>query len=223
MPRRKTDGETGTNNTGQPVKQPRVRKKKEPSSICSTPTGEHPPGGLKLETPHSMGGMPPPGCGPMDGPPMPHGMMAGGMPMPGMHMQHLGLPNGTPCGPPGCPSGPHGQQMMDDGNNGPGGMLPYGAGQPHPQVKLKQFLRIFVFYRLNSGQSLRVLSTRASWLEFTSSFCPAANAHVLWTRGTDAWTTTSAYDDATATDWSWPTSATSNGSTACATRPVSSV
>jgi hypothetical protein len=141
MPRRKNadgDAATANNNTGaQPAKQPRVRKKKEPaSSICTTPTGDHPPPGmLKLEAQQAMGGMPP-GCGgpggPMDGP-MPHGMLGG--PPPGMHMQHHhhpGLPNGIGGG------GPH-HQMMEDGSNGPGGMGPaFGAGPPQVCLNLPQ-------------------------------------------------------------------------------------
>lgn len=110
------------------MKQPRVRKKKEPSSICSTPTGEHPPGGMKLEQqqppPHQLG-MPPHGCGTMDGPMAHHGMLAGPH---GMHMPHPGLMNGGP-GPGGGP------QMMEDGSNGPGGMgPPYGGGPPQVNI-----------------------------------------------------------------------------------------
>lgn len=113
MPRRKnTDGDGN-----QTVKQPRVRKKKEPSSICSTPTTEHSSAQMKLEMGHSMPVMPP-GCGSvsqMD-------VMMGGPPM---HVQHL--PNGTPCD-----AGPHHQQMMEEGSNGPGGIgPPFGGGPPH--------------------------------------------------------------------------------------------
>ena len=112
MPRRKNvDGDAATTN----VKQPRVRKKKESSSICSTPTAEHPVGLMKLEPPlHQtvIGGGFPPGCGPggaggpMDGHHSmpPHGIMTGGM----HHLQHPGLPNGISSG----------LQQLDEGPNG---------------------------------------------------------------------------------------------------------
>jgi hypothetical protein len=125
MPRRKNvDGDAATTN----VKQPRVRKKKEPSSICSTPTAEH--GMMKLEQPmHQsvMGSGFPPGCGPggpMDGHPSmaPHGMMPGGM----HHLQHQGLPNGISGGP----------QQLDEGPNGMGG--PGFCGQQGPPFDFYQ-------------------------------------------------------------------------------------
>lgn len=134
MPRRKnTDGDTATTN----VKQPRARKKKESSSICSTPTVEHPVGVMKLEPSlHQgiMGGGFPPGCGPggggvpLDGHHsiQPHGMMPGGM----HHLQHPGLPNGV--------SGP---QLVDDGPNGSVGM----GGPPgfcNPQVLFFSILNV---------------------------------------------------------------------------------
>uniref|UniRef100_A0A914LYA8 LIM interaction domain-containing protein n=1 Tax=Meloidogyne incognita TaxID=6306 RepID=A0A914LYA8_MELIC len=106
MPRRKNvDGDAATN-----VKQPRVRKKKETPSICSTPSAD---GGMKLEPPlHQamIGGGFPPGCGPgggggpMDGH---HGIAPHMM----HHLQHQGLPNGVSGGP----------QQLDEGPNGMGG------------------------------------------------------------------------------------------------------
>lgn len=130
MPRRKnTDGDAATNNTGQPAKQPRMRKKKE-SSICSTPTGDHPIGTSGLKQESHMGMMLP-----IDGPGV-HTML-GGLGPTGMHphMQHPGLSNGM-CGPiPGGPGPP--QSMMDDSNNGPGGISnPFSTAPPQVHIIL---------------------------------------------------------------------------------------
>lgn len=155
MPRRKnTDGDGN-----QTVKQPRVRKKKEPSSICSTPTAEHSSSQMKLEIGHSMPVMPAVGCGSgsqMD-------MMMGGPPM---HMQHL--PNGTPCD-----AGPHHQQMMEEGSNGPGGIgPPFGGGPPHSHQVLIYLNIRPILCILFSGSSFRFLSTRSinnrrAWTSYT--------------------------------------------------------
>jgi len=125
MPRRKNvDGDAATN-----VKQPRVRKKKETPSICSTPSAD---GGMKLEPPlHQamIGGGFPPGCGPGGG----GGPMDGhhGIP-PHMlhHLQHQGLPNGVSGGP----------QQLDEGPNGMG-----GPGFCNPQVFFN-YLKLFLHH-----------------------------------------------------------------------------
>ncbi|KAL7071822.1 hypothetical protein ACQ4LE_008880 [Meloidogyne hapla] len=118
MPRRKNvDGDAATTN----VKQPRVRKKKEASSICSTPSADHTVGVMKLEPPlhpSMIGGGFPPGCGPGGGPMDGHH----GIPPHMMHhLQHQGLPNGVSGGP----------QQLDDGPNGSVGMG--GPGFCNPQ------------------------------------------------------------------------------------------